>query len=202
MFSIAGFLFYVIINTFTPGPVNIMAMTNGSYFGYRKSLRFMLGVIIGFIIIMITCSYLNLFLASIFPKAEKLMNVLGFCYMIYLSIKIMKSDSKETVGKYREINTFTTGIFIQLMNPKLILFGMTVTSSFIVPYYQSNIHLILFTVLMASIGFIALSTWVIFGFLLQNIISKHRKKFNIIMAILLIYSASSLINIEDIINLI
>ncbi len=42
--NFSAFLSYVIITTFTPGPNNIMSMSNASRYGFRKSLPFNVGV--------------------------------------------------------------------------------------------------------------------------------------------------------------
>jgi threonine/homoserine/homoserine lactone efflux protein len=36
MFNLSALLSYVLVSTFTPGPNNIMSMTNGTNFGYKK----------------------------------------------------------------------------------------------------------------------------------------------------------------------
>ena len=39
-----AFITYVVVTTFTPGPNNMMAMSNGLQDGFRKTLRFLAGV--------------------------------------------------------------------------------------------------------------------------------------------------------------
>lgn len=41
------FLLYVFVNSFTPGPNNIMSLAYASKYGYRKTLMFILGVMTG-----------------------------------------------------------------------------------------------------------------------------------------------------------
>lgn len=41
MHNLPAFLSYVIITTFTPGPNNIMAMSNSSRYGFKNSLCLM-----------------------------------------------------------------------------------------------------------------------------------------------------------------
>lgn len=213
MFNLSGFLSYVFVVTFTPGPNNIMSMANASKFGYKKTLKFTSGIFTGFIIIMLLCSYFNLLLFNIIPKVKFFMGILGAGYMTYLAIKIMKSkEDIEMTDNYEEaydkkkedfiqdnknLNSFSNGIAMQFVNPKVILYGITVISNFIIPYYKSNIALFLFAVFLAAIAFISTLLWALFGSLFNRFLSKHRKNFNLAMGLLLIYSAISISGITN-----
>lgn len=189
---LAPFLFYVIVTSFTPGPNNIMSMSNANKYGLKKTLNFNLGVGFGFFVIMLLCCYFNLLLYSLMPKIKFVMSILGSLYMIYLAIKIIKSKSHKNDIDNEKQNSFFAALLLQFINPKGILYGITAVSSFIIPYYKSNISLILFSVFLAFVGFLATLCWAIFGSLLQKFLSKYEKRFNVIMGLLLIYSAISI----------
>lgn len=199
MFSITAFLAYVFTVSFTPGPNTIMSMVNGSKFGYKKSFKFLLGISSGFFILMILSSYFNLILFNVIPKIKFFMSILGAVYMTYLAIKIMKSkDTSKTNdlddNKTLKLNSFINGFTMQFVNPKAILYGITVISNFIIPYYNSNTALILFSLLLTLLGFMATSSWALFGSIFNKFLSEYRKPFNIAMGLLLIYSAISILN--------
>ena len=63
-----SFLLYVFVMSFTPGPNNIMAMLFANQYGFKKTLRFCLGVGAGFFVIMILSSYFNLIFIISFQK--------------------------------------------------------------------------------------------------------------------------------------
>lgn len=65
---VVSFLVYVFVMSFTPGPNNIMAMLFANQYGFKKTLRFCLGVGGGFFVIMILSSYFNLLLQNLTPK--------------------------------------------------------------------------------------------------------------------------------------
>jgi len=208
MFNLGAFLSYAFVVSFTPGPNNIMSMANASKYGYKKTLEFIAGVCIGFFTIMILSSYFNLMLFNLMPKVKIFMGMLGAGYMIYLAIKIMKSKEevvdegdKDTANKNNlhksskdrnDVGSFFTGMIMQFVNPKAILYGITVVSNFIIPYYKSNIALIIFSILLAFVAFMSTSCWALFGSLFNKFLSKYRKQFNIAMGLLLIYSALSI----------
>ena len=214
MFNLTAFLSYVFVVTFTPGPNNIMAMVNASKFGFRRTVKFLLGVFTGFFIILILSAYFNLVLFSLMPKIKVFMEILGAGYMLYLAVKIIKSKEPEVNKDVEEdcdsnsfekiseksdsLNSFYTGMTMQFVNPKAILYCITVISNFIIPYFNSNIILLYFSFFLAFIGLMSTASWALFGSLFNKFLSEYRRAFNIAMGLLLIYSALSISGITSI----
>lgn len=192
MQNIFAFISFVFVATFTPGPNNIMSLSCGIKYGYKNTLRFIFGIVTGFFLVISASTYINLLLYNYLPKIKIFMSILGFAYMIYLAIKVLKSKPH---GKNSadDINKFKNGMLLQFLNPKVILYGITVTSNFIIPYYNSGVILLIFSATLALVAFLATSSWALFGSLFQKALDKHYKVFNITMALLLVYSAFSII---------
>ena len=184
-----AFITYVLVTTFTPGPNNMMAMSNGLHDGFRKTLRFLIGVLAGFFFVMLLCGYLNFALVSVLPKARFWLNLFGTGYMVYLGIHIALTKQNEQTEIERPLNTFKAGVLMQFLNLKLILYGITVFSNFIIPFHQDLPTLTLYTVILALIGFIATSCWAAFGVIFRTVFSKYSTVINISLGLLLIYSA-------------
>jgi len=189
---ILSFLLFVFVTSFTPGPNNIMAMVFANNYGFKKTLNFCLGVCAGFFLIMIMSTYFNLVLQSALPKIESTMRVLGTIYMFYLAIKIIVSKDGESDREEDNQNRFATGMLLQFANPKAILYGLTAIGTFILPYYTGKFSLFLFAIFLAFIGFSSTLTWSLFGSVFQKHLAKYRSSFNLIMALLLMYSATSM----------
>jgi cysteine/O-acetylserine efflux protein len=187
------FISYAVIASFTPGPNNIMSLSCGVKYGYKIALRFILGVTSGFVIIMLASAYLNIMLYNILPKIKVLMYIFGSLYMLYLAYNMIKPRSSKKLATDYSVCSFKNGMVLQFINPKAILYGITITSSFIIPYYTANIVLISFSVALALLAFIATSSWALFGSIFQKFIAKYNKAFNIVMALLLLYCAVTLI---------
>jgi len=60
MFNIVAFTSYVLVTTFTPGPNNILLMSNASRYGFKKSIQFNVGIFFGFFIIIALCSFFSI----------------------------------------------------------------------------------------------------------------------------------------------
>lgn len=193
MFNIGLFLSYVFIVTFTPGPNNIMSLYNASQKGFRRNLEFTLGVSSGFFIVMVLCSFFNYWINNLMPTVQPMLSLLGATYMLYLAYKIFKSKApEEEDSSVNQIINYKTGIMMQFVNPKAILYGITVVSSFIMPYFSSWYILIGFSVFLAFMSFLSTSLWALSGSLFTEILKKYNKPFNILMSLLLVYTAISI----------
>ncbi|TQR16292.1 LysE family transporter [Psychrobacillus soli] len=191
--SLFSLLLYAFVSSFTPGPNNIMAMLFANKYGFKKTFRFCLGVGVGFFVILILSAYFNLLLHSVIPKIEFLMKLIGAAYMLYLAIKIVtsKNNGNDTDGGNN--NSFYVGVVLQFINPKAILYGITAMSTFVLPYNSSHFSLLFYSLLLAAISILSTSSWSMFGSIFKEFISKYKSQFNVVMALLLVYSAITIL---------
>jgi threonine/homoserine/homoserine lactone efflux protein len=190
MFNLAAFISYVTVVTFTPGPNNILSMTNASQYGFKKTLSYMAGAGTGVLIVISASAYFNLILFNVIPKIKAVMGIVGATYMIYLAIKIMKSKPSENKTSGDPIR-FQTGIALEFVNPKFLIYAVTVTSNFIVPYFSSSYY-IPFALLITTICVSSLVVWALFGTVFKRFLSRYYLPFNVAMGALLLYSAYSI----------
>jgi threonine/homoserine/homoserine lactone efflux protein len=118
------------------------------------------------------------------------MKIIGAAYMVYLIIKTIVPSKKNEIKNNN--GSFIIGALLQLINPKIIIYGITAMSSYILLYYNSIPILIFFVFLLSFVGFTGTICWALFGSLFSVLFNKHGKILNIIMAILLLYCAVSL----------
>jgi len=192
MLNIAAFTSYVLVTTFTPGPNNIMSMSNASRYGFKNSIKFNIGIFFGFFIIIALCSFFSMALYSLIPTIKPIMTGIGAVYIFWLAWKTFKSKPHNEDDNAKRTNTFSAGLLLQFVNPKVILYGVTTVSTFIVPYYKSVLVLASFSVLLAFVGFVATCSWSLFGTVFQKFLLENDKFFNNIMALLLVYCGISL----------
>ena len=190
MFPWTTFLPYMLIVAFTPGPNNIMSMNNATQKGFRRALPFNFGILAGFFIVMILCTVFSSLLFTLIPRIQLPMKILGAAYMLYLALKTILPSKKRELKN--SSGSFIAGAALQLVNPKIIIFGITSISSFILPWYTSIPVLICFAFLLAFTGFSSTLCWAAFGALFSKILSEHGRIINITMALLLVYCAVSL----------
>jgi cysteine/O-acetylserine efflux protein len=190
--QLVSFLLYVFVTSFTPGPNNIMAMAYANKYGFRKSLTFIFGVTAGIAVISLLSSYFNLLLYSFIPKIKVVMSMLGGLYLVYLAMKMMMNKPSGKKEHNEKSISFLAGFILQFINPKVIVYGITAISTFVIPFYHSNSSLVLFSLFLAFAGFLGTTCWAIFGAIFQKVLSKYEKAFHIFMGLLLLYSAVSI----------
>jgi cysteine/O-acetylserine efflux protein len=185
--NITSFLIYCIIITFTPGPTNIVILSTVHNFGTKKAMEYTYGATIAFGILLVISAMLNTVLIEIIPKILIVMQIIGSFYMFYLAYQICKRDSSKPVAI--QTGTFRSGFLMQFLNPKVVLFTMTVIPSFIMPYYTAMPAVTISVLAITLIGFLAFITWVLFGTIFKKFLQNHSKIVNVTMALFLAYSA-------------
>ncbi|MDQ7109548.1 lysine transporter LysE [Staphylococcus cohnii] len=179
---------YCFIVTATPGPTNIIILSNVQNYGIKSGMRFIYGSTIGFVVLLVISAILNSFLNKVLPNIIIYLQILGTIYMIHLAYQIFNMDvSKKDESKVK--GSFFSGLLLQFINPKVILFTLTVFPSFISPYSSENYILLTNIFIIGTIGFIAFMIWVGFGAIFNKIFQKYNKILNIVLGILLIYAA-------------
>lgn len=191
MFSWFNFLTYAVITAVTPGPNNIMSMSNAGRFGFKKALPFNLGIWAGFTLVMLICTLFCSLLSSIIPKIKLPMLIIGAAYMLFLAWKTWKSTNQ--IEENHSRSGFLSGLALQFVNPKIYIYCIVSMEAYILPYYNGiPVALIGFATLLAFIGFVFTLCWSAFGSVFKLLFSKYAKTTNIIMALLLVYCAVSL----------
>jgi cysteine/O-acetylserine efflux protein len=189
MLNLYPFLTYVIVTTFTPGPNNILSMSNGLRYGYWRTLRFLAGETAGFFVVMLISGLLNVALVSLVPQIRFWLNLLGAIYMIYLAAHIVFSKPSGEGPLQDSLNTFQAGFALKFVNLKGILYGVTVFALFVTPVFQDPFIITLFAILLACIAFTAVSSWALGGNIFRSFLQKYERWFNLVMGGLLIYTA-------------
>lgn len=163
------------ITVWSPGPNNIMLLSAASKYGIRKNIKFMLGIWTGSITLMILCGIFCGGLTAIVPGLQPVMKYVGAAYLLYLS--------------------YLTGIFLQLVNVKIIVYGLTMFSSFILPWVREPILLLLFAFYLMVLGTIGNLIWAFAGNVLKRFYDSHYKGMNVIMALLLVWCALRVVGV-------
>lgn len=185
--NITSLLLYCFIVTFTPGPTNIVILSTVNHFGTKKAMEYTYGATIAFGVLLAISAMLNTMLMTIIPKILLVMQIIGTIYMIYLAYQIYKMDTAERTVNHT--GTFMSGFLMQFLNPKVVLFTMTVFPSYVMPYYSAVPAVTLSVVAITVIGFLAFITWVLFGTIFKQFLQKYKKTVNVMMASCLAFAA-------------
>ncbi|HGK4841954.1 TPA: cysteine/O-acetylserine transporter [Kluyvera georgiana] len=180
--SIAGaFLAYTFITALTPGPNNILALSCVHTHGFHKSLRPLAGMGAGFLIIMLLCALFTVAITRTLPSVTHWLTWLGVIYILWLALKIARSQPANNTRSDVPLS-FRTSFLLQFANVKIILYGVTALSTFVIPYTSSQVWIILISVLLALIGVFGNLCWAAAGHLFQAFLRQHGRLVNRILA--------------------
>lgn len=172
--SIAAFLSFACIMSFTPGPNNIMALSSASAYGLRKGLRFCFGVLLGVLGLMTACA------------------LFGAAYILWMAFGVWRSGSGNEDSRLVPVNGVVSGMLLQFVNPKGILYGITAFSSFVLPYYDSFMALAVSIGVLSAVAYAGTCFWALFGAVFRRFLQNHHTAANASMALLLVWCAASL----------
>ncbi len=188
---ILAYLPYAFITAYTPGPNNILALNAVSRKGLKRGKATLIGIAVGFVVVMALSAILCMELIEVIPQLAGVFKYIGAVYIVWLALHILMSKplnvDKEEKGDFR--NAF----ILQFINVKIILYAITIYSGYIFPYTSSKALLAVSVVCNSIIGISGCITWSLAGQLLQKQFQKHYRLMNIIMCVILLWSAVHLI---------
>ncbi len=182
---------YALVSFITPGPNNVLSLSNASQMGLRRALPFNFGVLLGFSTVSLLCALLCSVIAELLPKIQPVMIMLGAVYMIYLAWKILHSST--TIESRRGPCGFTAGVTMQFLNPKCFIGCIIAMQSYVLPFYQGQpLKVSLIALGLGFLGFLCTLCWALSGALFKRIFSEYGRITNTVMALLLCYCALAL----------
>lgn len=184
MAVLSNFLIYCVVNAFTPGPGNILALNTVTNYGYKKGKPLFLGIFAGYYVVQILCAIFVYGVNTLLPNMMEVIKYIGAAYILWLAIHI--AISKPLSESTEQSASFLKGFMLQFVNVKIYMFGVTALTGYVVSYMTSFPALLFFELVIATIGTIATCTWIGLGVLIQKFYLRHFRVINIILALTLL----------------
>ena len=184
-----AFVVFAAVMFFTPGPNNIMVLSSGLTYGFRRTMPHILGITFGFAFMVgaVGLGFGTVFLA--FPVLQTILKYAGAAYLIYLAAAIAMSGPPKPGEASRGPMTFWGAALFQWVNVKgwVMVIG-TITAYAAIAAFPWNIAIQ--TGLSLLMGIISTSIWTLFGSALRPVLTSPTavRIFNVVMAILLLAS--------------
>jgi threonine/homoserine/homoserine lactone efflux protein len=181
---------FAFVASITPGPNNLMLMTSGVKYGFGRTLPHLVGVVLGFALMIAVVGFGLGVLFEHYPQILPVMRMAGALYMVWLALKIAlaKPINKAEPGG-RPIGFFAAAGF-QWVNPKAWAMALGALAAYagVVDSYAGGVLLI--AALCALIAIPCCIAWTVFGASLSRLLIDPRvaRPFNWTMAALLIAS--------------
>jgi len=187
--SIATFTMSTVMS---PGPNNIMLLSSGLTFGYKKTIPLMFGIILGFPLMVLVIGLGLGALFEKFPLVLKVLKIVGILYLFWMAYKIARNTSSYEIDENNQNKSFTfiQSALFQWVNPKAWIMAITSISVFVSSNENSMFQVIIIAFIYCLSLCISSNTWAFGGILLKKFIrnAKSVQKINIVMALLLVAS--------------
>ncbi|KLN66860.1 LysE family translocator [Vibrio sp. VPAP30] len=181
---------FAISSSVTPGPNNIMVMTSGVNFGVRKTMPLLLGICVGFTVMLLLVGLGFGQLFSLFPQLDLVIKTLGTTYLLYLAWQIARSGNVSSGSEQAKPLGFVKGALFQWVNAKAWVVAIGAISAFttVGDAYVSQNLTIASTFFVAS--FPCVGIWLMFGSVLRHYLQSpsYLRVFNLAMSTLLAIS--------------
>jgi threonine/homoserine/homoserine lactone efflux protein len=187
---------FAFVTSITPGPNNLMLLASGVNFGFRRTIPHMLGIGIGFAVMLLGVGLGLGALLAAYPAVYQALRVASIAYMLWLAWKIANSGpvtAKDGDAHARPMTLLQAALF-QWINPKAWAMALTGTAAYTVPSnYLATLAIMV--VVFALINLPSVSVWTVFGVALRRVLQDpvRVRIFNAAMALLLVTSIWPLI---------
>lgn len=194
--QLLAFSLFTLAGAVTPGPNNTISTLSGATFGFRKTMPQMLGVSVGYPLML---AALGLGLGELFkvlPWLHNAMRYVGAAFLLYLAWKLVRANAPQSAGTARPVGFFEA-FFFQWLNPKAWSIALGAIAAFTTPGLSTNAFLwevAIFTAISAVITFPSLVLWCLFGVAISAMLKDDRKRriFNYTLAVILVLSIAVL----------
>ena len=190
MDSLYAVVLFAISASVTPGPNNIMVMSAGANFGIRRSLPLLMGICVGFtlMLLLVGLGFGQLF--TLFPSLHFVIKCVGTLYLLYLAWLIARSADEVTGDASARPLGFLKGALFQRVNAKAWVVATGAIAAFTSagsdPFEQHLVIALTFFI----VSFPCVGLWLLCGSLLKRWLANDlaRRRFNQVMAALLVLS--------------
>ena len=182
---------FAFVSSITPGPNNLMLMASGANYGFRRTVPHMLGIGIGFVVMVVLVGIGLIGLFDAYALSYTLLKIVSVVYLLYLAWRIATAaapDTSAVPGAGGRPMTFLQAAAFQWVNPKAWAMALTAISVY-AP--SRNLEAVAFVALVFGvINLPSVSVWTVLGQQAGRLLTSpvRLRSFNVTMAVLLIVS--------------
>jgi threonine/homoserine/homoserine lactone efflux protein len=179
---------FAFVTSLSPGPNNLMLMASGENFGFRRTIPHMLGVGLGFMLMVLL---VGLGLSQVFdayPLSYTVLNTVSLIYLLYLAWKIANAAAPKEANGLGTPMSFLQAAAFQWVNPKA--WAMALTSISLYAPDRTMASMLMVALVFGAINLPCVSSWTVLGQQMRRVLTNpaRLRLFNWTMAGLLIGS--------------
>lgn len=179
---------FALVSSVTPGPNNLMLMASGTNFGLRRTVPHMLGVAIGFTVMIVAVGAGMATVLAVVPGLLGVIRWASVAYLLYLAWRIATAPATPLADRSaaRPL-TFLEAAAFQWVNPKAWTMALTAVSAYIPPD-NPRLGLLIVAGVFGIINLPSVGLWAAMGVSLRRFLADpvRLRTFNIVAALTLV----------------
>ena len=172
---------------FTPGPNNAVASYSAFNFGVRKTLPIILGVGLGYTVLVVLLIFALISVFQKYPYLQEIIRILGSIFLVYLAYKISFSKSNPDKSINNPVKFIETFLF-QFLNPKGVIVAIIMVSTYVDEgqFFLNHSFWVIGVAFLFAI--ISINFWTLIGKFFSKFATNEKFviKFNYVMSFLLL----------------
>ncbi|WP_170373310.1 LysE family translocator [Ruegeria arenilitoris] len=179
---------FAFVSSITPGPNNLMLMASGANFGFRRTIPHMLGIGLGFMLMVLLVGAGLVQVFEAYPVSHVILKIASVAYLLFLAWRIANAAPAKGPGHAGRPMTFLQAAAFQWVNPKAWAMALTATTAYAPGQTLQAIALV--AIVFGCVNLPSVSTWTVLGQQMARVLTNRRRLtvFNWSMAVLLVIS--------------
>ena len=181
---------FMLVSSITPGPNNTMLLASGVHFGLRRTVPHVLGVQMGFFLMLVSVGLGLHTLLQALPWFYDALRYAGAAYMLWMAWKLATAHwGRSDIPNPLRPMGFWPAVGFQWVNPKAVVMAVTFMTTY-VPHGVNTAQILLWSSLYFFIGLPSSTTWIVFGQGMRSFLQDplRLRVFNCSMALALVAS--------------
>ncbi len=185
-------LVFVLVATCTPGPNNFMVLASGANWGLARTLPHIFGIALGFPAMIVAVGVGLDAAFKAFPQLYEILKWLAFAYVLYLAWRVANAGRPKLEAEGGRPLSLIGAVAFQWVNPKAWAIMIGALALFTTPNGNQVVEVAVIAVLFGLVCVPNGVVWALFGTGIARFLAddRHRRIFNIVMAVLLVASVA------------
>src|SRR5262245_20531983 len=158
----------------SPGPNTLSLAATGAAFGARRGLGYMAGLLVGMVVVMVITATGVIGVLLALPGATPIVTIAAALYFAYLAFRIATAPPLTDDGTQRRKPSFTTGLFLSLVNPKGYAAMAALFSGFVLVRQRLALDAALKGIVLVAIILVVNTAWLFAGAALTRFLREPR----------------------------
>jgi threonine/homoserine/homoserine lactone efflux protein len=184
--ALIGFSF---VSSVTPGPNNVLLWASGAEFGFRRTLKHVIGTSLGIgALALAVAAGLGVLITTV-PGVELAMKIGGSAYLLYLAYQVAGAHALERGAVSRPLGLLQAAAF-QAINPKAWIFALGAITTFRPPELSALAGSIVVASTMMVVVVPSAALWAAGGDALSRFIAGERAHRVVSVALAVVLAAT------------